>query len=111
MFDEVRFYLDQNVLGGTAQGLRAQGIDVLTAHEAGRCGRPDPDQLAFAAGEGRVLVTFDRDYLVLHASGSPHAGIAWCRSTAYDVGRLVHALEILHGVLTTTEMLNHVEYL
>ena len=47
-------------------GLRRRGIDVLTAQDAGRCGTPDPDQLTFAAAEGRVLVTFDTDFLALH---------------------------------------------
>ena len=107
----MRFYLDQNIHGGTAPGLRAAGIDVVSAQEAGRCGLPDADQLAFAAAEGRVLVTFDQDYLVLHAAGTPHTGIAWCRPTKYSVGQLIHELVVLHGVLTADDMLNHVEYL
>jgi hypothetical protein len=58
-----------------------------------------------------VIVTSDQDYLVLHASGASHAGIAWCHPTKYGVGQLIRALEILHGVLTADDMLNHVEYL
>ena len=38
MADVIRFYLDENITGGIAQGLRAKGIDVLTAQEAGRDG-------------------------------------------------------------------------
>jgi uncharacterized protein with PIN domain len=109
--DRIRFYLDQNVLGGTAPGLRALGIDAVSAQEAGRCGLPDPDQLAFATADGRVLVTFDQDFLALHAAGVAHAGIAWCHPTKYAVGQLVHALEIVHGAATPAEMVNHVEYL
>jgi len=109
--DPVRYYLDQNVLGGVAPGLRVLGIDAVTAQELGRCGLPDPDQLAFATAEGRVLVTFDQDFLVLHASGISHAGIAWCHPTKYGVGALIHALAILHGVLAADEMVNNVEYL
>jgi hypothetical protein len=43
--------------------LRRRGIDVLTAQEAGRNALPDPDQLAFATSEARVLVTFDPYFL------------------------------------------------
>lgn len=111
MADPVRFYLDQNVTGGTAPGLRALGIDAVSAQEAGRCGLPDPDQLAFATAEGRVLITFDQDFLTLHAGGTPHAGIAWCHPTKYTVGQLIRELEILHGVLTAAEMMNNLEYL
>lgn len=111
MADPVRLDLDQNVLGGTAPGLRALGIDAVSAQEAGRCGLPDPDQLAFATADGRVLVTFDQDYLALHAGGTSHAGIAWCHPTRYKVGQLIHALEILHGVLTAAEMIDNLEYL
>ena len=111
MADSIKFYLDENVLGGTATGLRARGIDVVSAQEAGRCGLPDPDQLAFATAEGRVIVTFDQDYLALHATGIPHTGIVYCQADAYSVGRLIHELEIVHGAMTPAEMVDHVEYL
>jgi hypothetical protein len=109
--DAVRFYFDQHQSHALVAGLRARGIDVLTAHEAGRCGMSDPDQLAFAIAEGRVLVTFDTDFLVLHSAGILHAGIAWCPATKYAVGQLIDALVLVHGVMTADEMVNHVEYL
>jgi hypothetical protein len=65
----------------------------------------DPDQLAFATTEGRVIVTFDVDYLALHA------GIGWCPARKYNVGQLTGALEVVHGAATPDELLNHVEYL
>jgi hypothetical protein len=45
--DPIRSYLDQHIYGAVAHGLRQRGFDVLTAQDAGRCGLPDPDQLAF----------------------------------------------------------------
>ena len=111
MADAIKFYLDENVLGGTAAGLRARGIDAVSVQEAGRCGFLDPDQLVFATVEGRVIVTFDQDYLVLHASGVPHTGIAYCQADAYSVGQLIYQLEIVHGAMTPAEMVDHLEYL
>ena len=61
MAEQIRYYLDQHVYGAVTHGLRQHAIDVLTAQEAGRCGLPDLDQLAFATAEERVLVTFDPD--------------------------------------------------
>lgn len=111
MADAVRFFFDQHIAPAVARGLRRRGVDVLTAQEAGRCGLPDPDPLQFAGAEQRVLVTFDQDYLALHASGVPHAGIVWCRATKYNVGELVQLLFRLHQVTNGDRMRNIVEYL
>ncbi|MGH7138072.1 MAG: DUF5615 family PIN-like protein [Pirellulales bacterium] len=111
MAEPVRFYFDQHVQRSLARALRARGVDVLTAQDAGRCGLPDPDQLAFATAEERVMMTFDTDYLALHYAGTQHAGIAWCQKRKYTVGELLGALTLLHGVLSRDEMRNQVEYL
>ena len=66
MVEPIQFYMDQHFPGPASQGLRRHGVDVLTAQEAGRCGLPDTDQLAFATAQDRVMATFDTDYLALH---------------------------------------------
>jgi len=109
--EPIKFYCDQHISSGVALGLQQHGIDVLTAQAAGRCGLSDSDQLHFATLEERVIITFDRDYLVLDASGVQHAGIAWCGSTKYSIGQLINSLLLVHGILTRDEMRNHVEYL
>jgi predicted nuclease of predicted toxin-antitoxin system len=109
--DPIRFFFDQHVPSAVARGLRQHGIDVLTAQDAGRCGFSDPDQLAFATAQGRVLMTFDTDFLTLAAGGVTHAGIAWCPAVKYTVGQLIDALLLLHGVLDRDVMHDHVEYL
>ena len=111
MADPVRFFADQHFPGPVVQGLRNRGIDVVTAQEAGRCGAADPDQLAFASFAGRVVLTFDPDFIELHNAGITHAGIAWCPAVKYSIGDLIRALILLHGVLTASEMKNHLEHL
>jgi hypothetical protein len=103
--------MDQHFPGPVSQGLRRHGVDVLTAQEANRCGLPDPDQLAFATAEERVMATFDSDFLALHQAGVQHAGIAWCPEQKYGIGPLIQALLLLHGILDRDAMRNHVEYL
>jgi uncharacterized protein with PIN domain len=109
--DPVRFYIDQNFPGPVSRGLRRRGIDVLTAQDAGRCGQPDPDQLSFATSVGRVVVTYDTDFLELHRSGVPHAGIAWCPERKHTIGALIQSLILIHGAMDADAMRNHVEYL
>ncbi|HEV3255545.1 MAG TPA: DUF5615 family PIN-like protein [Gemmataceae bacterium] len=111
MADPIRFFFDQHIASAVAQGLRQQGVDVLTAREAGRCGLPDADQLQFATAEERVVMTFDSHYLALHAGRTVHGGIAWCPATKYGIGQLIQMLLLLHGVMDRDAMRNHVEYL
>jgi hypothetical protein len=110
MADPLRFYFDQHIPGAVTTGLRQHGLDVLTTQEANRCGASDQDQLAFATADARVVVTFDPDFLALDAAGTLHAGIAWCPAAKYSIGPLIQALLLVHGVLDSDDMRNHVEY-
>jgi hypothetical protein len=109
--EPIQYFMDQHYPAAVTQGLRRLGINVLTAQEAGRCGLPDPDQLAFATAEERIMATFDSDFLALHQSGTAHAGIAWCPQQKYGIGMLVKLLELLHQVAERDQMRNRVEYL
>jgi hypothetical protein len=101
--------MDQHFPSAASQGQR--GVEVVTAQQAGRCGLPDPDQLAFATSEERVMVSFDSDFLALHRSGVAHADIVWCPQQKYGIGMLVQLLELLHKIAERGQMRNHVEYL
>ncbi len=111
MPDAIRYFADQHFPGPVSDGLLRRGVDILTTQQAGRCGHSDPDHLAFATGEGRVLVSFDSDFLALHHAGTQHAGIAWCPATKYGIGELIRMLLLLRAVETPNEMRNRVEYL
>jgi hypothetical protein len=115
--EPVRFFFDEHVPDAAANALRARGVDVLTADEAGRLSLPDDDQLRFATSGGRVVVTHDTDYLTFatafQTAGEAFAGVAYCPPTKYvhNVGGLVRALLTLHGVYTADDMRDRVEYL
>ena len=75
-----RFFTDEDIYSGVAAGLRKAGLDAISTPEAGRLGESDESQLAWAASERRVLVTFNVGHFAeLHAtwiaSGHQHAGI------------------------------------
>jgi Domain of unknown function (DUF5615) len=60
---------DADVNGDIIRGLhRARPeLDLVRAQDVGLTSRPDPEALVWAAGEGRILVTNDRNTMV----GSP----------------------------------------
>jgi len=98
----LRYLLDEDLNYRVAEGLRQASTDAVSVHEIGRAnqGIADEDQLAHAASEGRVLVTYNRaDYQELdnqwRAVIRDHAGILWCSERTIPrraIGDLVRAL-------------------
>ena len=111
MTERIRLYFDQHIPGAVARGLRRRGVEVLTAQEAGRCGDTDLEQLEFAYENGYVIVTYDSDFLALATSGILHKGVAFCSAVKYTIGELIHVLLLVHDVLDTDDMHNHIEFL
>ncbi len=56
------FMLDQDVYMTTARFLEGLGHDVISASRMGLSGASDEELLRVANGEGRILVTRDRDF-------------------------------------------------
>lgn len=106
----MKFYLDEHIPKGVVEGLRRRDVDVLTVQEADRSGDSDEKQLAFAAREGRVLVTFDDDFLRLDAAGIPHTGVVFSQTGRYTVGELIESLMLIANVIEPNEMKNHIEF-
>jgi predicted nuclease of predicted toxin-antitoxin system len=76
----VRLYFDRHIMTRLAVDLRGRGYDILTTEEARNDTASDGEQLAFATGENRSILTFDiRDFAPLHearqAAERPHTGI------------------------------------
>ena len=107
----MRFHFDENVSEGAAIGLRGRGVDVTVTSEEGLRGVPDEEQLAFALGHGRVLITHDDDLLRIAGGGTPHAGIGYCAMNKYSVGGLVRRLVLLAASVSDEDMRNRTEYL
>ena len=92
---EPRFYTDEHISKAVVAALRTNGVDVLTVPEARTMGASDEEHLQRATGDGRVLVTQDRDFLRLAAAGMHHAGIAYVTQNR-TVGELVRGLMLIH---------------
>ncbi|MFC2172410.1 DUF5615 family PIN-like protein [Acidobacteriota bacterium] len=79
----MKIYLDEDLSPEIARALRKKGIDAISAHDAGNTGLTDAEQLAFAAQEGRCLVTRNARHFILLARSAvrqheSHAGILIC---------------------------------
>ncbi|TCJ20684.1 hypothetical protein E0L93_00180 [Rubrobacter taiwanensis] len=63
-----RFLLDEDLPPKAAEIARGLGLDAVSVHEVSRAGRAisDPEQLRYAAEEGRILVTRNRDDFIRH---------------------------------------------
>jgi predicted nuclease of predicted toxin-antitoxin system len=107
----IRFHLDENCHRAIADGLRRRGIDVTTSSEVGLLSATDEEQAAYGLRSGRVVVTQDRDFLRLDASGIPHAGIAYCDKDTRSTGEILLGLVLIWEVLEPDEMGNRVEFL
>ena len=75
-----RLLADENVPGPAVDALRRAGHDVAWMHEDAP-GTPDPEVLARAQQEARVLATFDKDFgeLAFRAGAAAGAGVVLFR--------------------------------
>ncbi len=76
----MRFLLDEDLGPEVAAIARGLGLDVVSVHEVDRRGLGDLDQLRYAAAEGRILVTRNRDdyirlTIAFFQTSEPHCGV------------------------------------
>jgi hypothetical protein len=93
-----------------AEQLQRRGIDAVTVRDLELLGESDINHLIRATTEGRVLCTHDIDYLDMAFAGVEHNGIIFGQQARHGVGDWVRFLELVHGVYTSEEMKNRLEY-
>lgn len=111
----LRFLMDVHVRRAVTDGLRARGVDVLTAQEDASSRLSDPELLDRATLLGRVLISSDDDLLIeatrRQRSGEPFGGIIFFAQAVPAISERVEDLELLAEVYDTEEFLNRVEFL
>ena len=101
-----RLYADENFPLPVVLELRRLGHDVMTALEAGKSDQsiPDEEVLAFAATEGRAVLTLNRLHFIrLHRLTLPHPGIIVC---TYDPDFAAQAVRIDAVIAGLTDLGN-----
>ena len=104
---------NQIILRGLSR--RVSGLDVVTAYEIGLSEASDPDLLAWAAVQKRIVVTHDRRTMPNHATdrmlrGEKVAGIIVV-PRRLPVSRVIDDLEIVVSCSVEDEWENVVKYL
>ncbi len=112
-----RLYMDEDSMDrDLVLALRARGVDVVTALEAGMLERTDAEQLEYARAQGRVLYSFNiAHYYRLHAAylraGKLHTGVILAQQKSYSVGEQTRRLLRLMASLSAEDLQNRVEFL
>jgi len=113
----IRFLLDENFNGKIVRGLRARQprVDMIRVQDTELYGADDPSVLAWAAQEGRILLTHDLDTMTKHASNRielelPMAGVILVRDTL-PVAKVIDDLLVILGASETGEWENRIDFL
>lgn len=84
---------------------------MVAAVEVGRAAHAvtDEEQLAFAAADGRTLVTSDRDFIALSRRCAPHSGVLLLQNRL-GIGQTIEFLELFAAVTPPEEMQDQVRF-
>ncbi|MCG2659232.1 MAG: DUF5615 family PIN-like protein [Kiritimatiellae bacterium] len=126
----IDLYMDHHVPRAITQGLRARGVNVVTAYEDGADQMLDPELLDRADHLGRVLFTQDQDLLAVshrraavvrgtngveaakrRESGTFFRGVICIRQAQISIGACIQDLENIAKVYDPEDLFNLVEYL
>lgn len=112
---KIRIYTDESVDIAIAEGLKRRGVDAFSARDAGKLGLADEEQLIFANEQKAIIFTHDTDFLRIAAQwiddGKRHPGVIYCHQKSYTIGKCIRRLRILTTILTSEDMINHIEFL
>ncbi|HEX8197125.1 MAG TPA: DUF5615 family PIN-like protein [Pyrinomonadaceae bacterium] len=113
---KVRYLADSNLNADIVNGVirRAPEIDFLTANEANLTGIEDPEVLAIAAQEKRILITHDRktmpQYFGEFIQNQESAGIFIVSQNA-DVAVIIENLILIWAASEAEEYINSIRTL
>lgn len=108
---EIRFYFDESVELAVSNQLAAAGLDVVSAHSLDQLGDSDAHHLLRATRMGRVLCTYDQDFLRLAAEGIEHRGIIFARQQKATIGGWIREIKAIQAQLSAEDIAGRVVFL
>ena len=113
-FTPIKLYLDEHIWSRLPQALAQRGCDAVHACALDHIAWDDSDHLAFAAAQGRAVLTFDvADFELLATewffANKEHAGIILSNQVPISV--LLRRVERLIQRVSADEMRNSLRYL
>jgi hypothetical protein len=114
----VRFVADEDLDVNILRGLRAREpvIDILDVKTSGLRGRKDPDLLALAALQGRIVISHDRDTMPRHfrariEAGKPAPGLFIVSQRESTIGAVIDSIVLVWAASEAEEWRNQIVYL
>ena len=106
----MKLYVDADITPKLARTLRQRGYDALSAHEAGNADAPDSEQMAFAAAQGRALLTCNTgDFTIIFEdywyTDREHFGVIV--SEQLELGEMIRRVARLLDTIGTDDMRNN----
>lgn len=108
---ECKYYFDESVEVAVSVQLDIHGFDVVSAHSLGTLGDSDVNHLTRATEMGRILCTYDDDFLKLAATGVEHAGIIFAQHRKITIGVWIKGIQQLHNRLNAEDTVNAIYFL
>ncbi len=112
---KVRIYTNESVNVTIVEGLRRRGVDASSARDTDNLGLTDEEQLSYGCKEKSTIFTHDTDFLQIGArwmeEGKTHHGIIYCHQKRYSIGECVRKLRMLTSLLSSEDMVDHIEFL
>jgi hypothetical protein len=110
------YFDEDSVNRALIRALRARGMDVTNAVDAGHAASPDRVQLEHATAEGRVLFTYNvGDFFALHTQfrqeGRSHAGLILAVQQRHSVGEQMRRILRINRERSSDDMRNRIEFL
>lgn len=111
----IAFYMDHNVPSAITNGLRLQGVDVLTAYIDGFDRASDPELLDRATELSRVLFTRDDDLVAEAVArqqlGIHFAGVIYAHQLRVSIGGAIADLLLIARAAGPQDLQNIVQFL
>ena len=114
----VRFLADEDIRIGIIQGLRSRepAIDIIDVKTAGLRGTKDPALLDIAAGQERILITYDRNTMTRHfrerlGAGKSSPGLFIVPQRQSAIGDIVEWLLLVWTASQAEEWRDQIVYL
>lgn len=108
-------FADEHVQEAIVVGLRRRGMDLVTVQDLDMRGADDDVLLDKARQLGRLMLTSDQDFLVIHAqwmnASKDHAGIAYWPGGWLKVGEAVRRIIEYAGSTNAEQARNTLHYL
>ena len=112
---KVRIYTNESVNVTIVEGSEKKGRGCLFCRDTDNLGLTDEEQLSYGCKEKSTIFTHDTDFLQIGArwmeEGKTHHGIIYCHQKRYSIGECVRKLRMLTSLLSSEDIVDHIEFL